>query len=262
MQEPVLNQSSLLMVPLSCELPSAGLHDSCQIYAMDILPLLRPAAGLPERDRCVLVEGSCTQCWRILLDAFDASAGLLHILVDGKHVLPGGHKLALDVPEHCQLAFMVPDAHCRAGEPHGALVQLLDGKGFQLQVSLRRLTNPTSSAHALRAAWSRSGKLRMLSPCLVGPESRPSLLWRRGEELQCQEHGTGYIEKHTDWSVQSAADEPCPEMQAGGAAVSASITAQGMQESAKVAVLVRDRGTGLYELQFSLVQVTAVASRT
>ena len=43
--------------------------------------------------------------------------------------------MALEVPEHCQLAFIAPDAHCRAGEPHGALVQLLDSKGFQLQVS-------------------------------------------------------------------------------------------------------------------------------
>ena len=51
-------------------------------------------------------------------------------------------------------------------------------------------------------------------------------------------------------------------MQAGGAAVSASITPQGMQESAEVAVLVTDRGTGLYELQFTLVQVTAIATRS
>ncbi len=45
-------------------------------------------------------------------------------------------------------------------------------------------------------------------------------------------------------------------MQAGGAAVSASITAQaGMQEVAEIPVQVRDRGTGLYELQYTLVQV-------
>ena len=66
----------------------------------------------------------------------DACAGLLRVLVDGKHVLSGGHKLALDVPEHCQVAFLAPDACCRAGEAHTALVQLLDGRGFQLQVSL------------------------------------------------------------------------------------------------------------------------------
>ena len=45
-------------------------------------------------------------------------------------------------------------------------------------------------------------------------------------------------------------------MQAGGAAVSSSIAAQaGMQEAAEVPVQVRDRGTGLYELQFTLAQV-------
>ena len=45
-------------------------------------------------------------------------------------------------------------------------------------------------------------------------------------------------------------------MQAGGAALSASITAgAGMQEVAEVPVQVWDRGTGLYELHFTLVQV-------
>ena len=74
------------------------------------------------------------------------SAGLLRVLVDGKHVLPGGHKLALDVPEHSTLAFMAPDAQCRAGEPHTALVQLLDCKGFQLQVSPTHISR-TMSIH-------------------------------------------------------------------------------------------------------------------
>lgn len=59
-------------------------------------------------------------------------------------MLPGGHKLALDVPEHCQLAFMAPNAQCRAGEAHSALVQLLDAKGFQLQVSTDASPHPGS----------------------------------------------------------------------------------------------------------------------
>ena len=42
--------------------------------------------------------------------------------------------------------------------------------------------------------------------------------------------------------------------------MSASITAQGAQESAEVAVQVRDRGTGLYELQFTLLQVHSLAA--
>ena len=45
-------------------------------------------------------------------------------------------------------------------------------------------------------------------------------------------------------------------MQAGGAAVSANITAQaGMQDVAEVPVQIRDRGTGQYELRYTLVQV-------
>lgn len=64
-----------------------------------------------------------------------AAAGALHVLVDGKHVIPGGHRLALTNPERCQLAFAAPDVQCRAGEQHCALVRLLDSKGFQLQVS-------------------------------------------------------------------------------------------------------------------------------
>lgn len=35
----------------------------------------------------------------------------------------------------------------------------------------------------------------------------------------------------------------------------ASIAAQGEQDSSKLAVEVKDRGTGLYELQFTLLQV-------
>ena len=62
-------------------------------------------------------------------------AGLLHVLVDGKHVIPGGHKLAAAAAERCQPAFMTQDVQCRAGEQHCALVQLLDSKGFQMQVS-------------------------------------------------------------------------------------------------------------------------------
>lgn len=80
-------------------------------------------------------EACCTQYCRLVLDVLFLTAGLLRVLVDGKHVLPGGHKLALDVPERCQLAFMAPEAQCRAGEAHTALAQLLDAKGFQLQVS-------------------------------------------------------------------------------------------------------------------------------
>ena len=64
-----------------------------------------------------------------------ADAGALHVLVDGKPVIPGGHRLALTNPERCQLAFAAPNVQCRAGEQHCALVRLLDSKGFQLQVS-------------------------------------------------------------------------------------------------------------------------------
>ena len=62
-------------------------------------------------------------------------AGLLHVLVDGQHVIPGGHKLAAAAAERCQLAFVTQDVQCRAGEQHCALVHLLDSKGFQVQVS-------------------------------------------------------------------------------------------------------------------------------
>ena len=44
-------------------------------------------------------------------------------------------------------------------------------------------------------------------------------------------------------------------LQTGGAAVSASIALQGGQAGGELAVQVRDRATGLYDLQFSLIQV-------
>jgi len=77
-------------------------------------------------------------------------AGVLHVLVDGKHVIPGGHKLAAAAAERCQLEFMTQDVQCLAGEQHCALVQLLDSKGFQVQVSTNGpLSKPYRKGHIM-----------------------------------------------------------------------------------------------------------------
>ena len=65
------------------------------------------------------------------------AAGVLHVMVDGRHVIPGGHRLVLDGAERAQLAFTAKGVECRAGVPHTTLVQLLDHRGYPLQVSAR-----------------------------------------------------------------------------------------------------------------------------
>ncbi len=64
------------------------------------------------------------------------AAGVLHVMVDGKHVVPGGHRLVLEGAERAQLAFTAKGVECRAGVPHTTLVQLLDHQGYPLQVSM------------------------------------------------------------------------------------------------------------------------------
>lgn len=44
-------------------------------------------------------------------------------------------------------------------------------------------------------------------------------------------------------------------VQAGGAEMHASMAAKDGQQGGDVAVQIKDRGTGLYELQFTLIQV-------
>ena len=56
-------------------------------------------------------------------------------MVNGKHVIPGGHQLRLGGAERAQLAFTSSGVECRAGVPYTVLVQLLDHQGYQLQVS-------------------------------------------------------------------------------------------------------------------------------
>ena len=45
-------------------------------------------------------------------------------------------------------------------------------------------------------------------------------------------------------------------VQAGGAELHASMTVKDGQQAGDVAVQIKDRGTSLYELQFTLIQVT------
>ena len=77
------------------------------------------------------------------------AAGVLHVMVDGKHVVPGGHRLVLDGAERAQLAFTAKGVECRAGVPHTTLVQLLDHQGYPLQVSMHSWAERAWQAKAL-----------------------------------------------------------------------------------------------------------------
>ena len=61
-------------------------------------------------------------------------AGTLHVHVNGQAVLPGGAALTPAPSETCRLAFVGKRIACQAGAACTALLQLLDGAGYKLEV--------------------------------------------------------------------------------------------------------------------------------
>ncbi|CAL8470626.1 g10168 [Coccomyxa elongata] len=62
-----------------------------------------------------------------------AAEGRLHVNVNGKPVVPGGHPLVAAASEMSSLAFVAEHVACRAGQPSTALLQLQDAHGNNLQ---------------------------------------------------------------------------------------------------------------------------------
>ncbi len=74
-----------------------------------------------------------------------ACAGTLHVNVNGQAVMPGGASLTPAPSESCRLAFVAGEVACQAGTACTALVQLLDGAGFKLEVRCTHARDENSS---------------------------------------------------------------------------------------------------------------------
>lgn len=84
-------------------------------------------------------------------------AGRLHVNVNGKPVVPGGHRLVAAPCETSRLAFVAAYVTVRAGEKCSTLLQLQDSHGHNIQAN--PLADPSLIPYLL------SSNLKYVAPC-------------------------------------------------------------------------------------------------
>lgn len=178
--------------------------------------------------------------------------------VAGKPVIPvGGHRLVAAPSKKCKLAFVAGAIACCAGKRATALLQLQDahGNSLQVQAPLSQTvvhSSPTSSysergIHSRRLSFHLTSSRNLEASVLVAEQTSPGVSKPRSDVMVTCRAKT--CERGMELIL-------CAFMrQAGGDVVSAALIPKDAQSDARPGVEVTDRGTGLYELHFTITQV-------